>query len=179
MKICTKCKIERTETNSWKQGTYCKPCYNEWKKENRKKHKEKVSDLKKTKWKKIHARNCKRCNEKFIGKGRKREYCTTRCKLMHNVHISPNGCWEWQGDLHPNGYAYTTNHETEKKAHIHRISYQIFKGEIPVGKYVCHHCDNRKCCNPDHLWIGSAKENMQDAKRKGRLKNQYGRVRTT
>lgn len=87
-----------------------------------------------------------------------------------------NGCWNWKGDLQPNGYGITTCHETYKRSQAHRISYKVFKGEIPKGMYVCHHCDNPKCINPDHLWVGTAKENMQDAKKKGRLKNQHGRI---
>lgn len=176
MKKCTKCRIERTLENSWKGSTYCKPCYNEWKKVNRLKHAEKIADRRKTKWKKDHFRVCLRCEEKFVGRGVKRVYCSTKCKLIHNVKVTEQGCWEWKGDIHPNGYAYTTNHETGKKRHVHRISYEIFKKEIPDGLYICHHCDNRSCCNPDHLWAGTAKENMQDAKKKGRLKNQHGRI---
>ncbi len=179
MKICTKCQIERTEENSWKGNTYCKNCYNAWKKDNRLKNREKIADRRKTLWKKANARICKKCGENFVGKGRKREYCSTRCKILHNIRITERECWEWQGDLHPNGYAYTTNHETEKKKHVHRISYEIFKGSIPAGLYICHHCDNPCCCNPDHLWAGTAKENMQDAKRKGRLKNQHVRIPTS
>jgi anti-sigma28 factor (negative regulator of flagellin synthesis) len=47
----------------------------------------------------------------------------------------------------------------------------LFKGEIPEGLYICHHCDNRKCIAPHHLFLGTAKENMQDAKNKGRLEH--------
>lgn len=169
MKKCTRCGIERTELNSWAQNTYCKGCYNIWKKQNRTKHKEKISDKRKTLWKNKKFRICYLCKEKFVGKGRVRNYCTTKCKILHNICKNERECWEWKGPLHPNGYGYTTNYEKNKRAHVHRISYEIFKGDIPQGKYVCHHCDNRKCINPDHLWIGSAKENMQDAKRKGRL----------
>lgn len=170
MKICTKCKVERTEENSWKGTTYCKICYNEWKRENRLKNKEKISERRKVLWKKKNCRLCKECGEPFVGKGLIREYCSTICKLLGNI-IKNNGCWEWQGDLHREGYGYTTEYETNKKSHVHRISYKVFKGEIPEGLYVCHHCDNRKCIAPNHLFVGTAKENMQDALKKGRLEH--------
>lgn len=76
-------------------------------------------------------------------------------------------CWEWQGHIHKNGYGRLTNKRVT--GYAHRFIWQAFNGEIPAGMDVCHHCDNRKCVNPDHLFLGSRKDNMQDAKIKGRL----------
>jgi len=89
-----------------------------------------------------------------------------------NTHEKINGCWEWKGKISKNGYGWIRN------MLAHRCSYEIFKGEIESGKSVCHICDNRKCINPDHLWVGTIKENMQDAKQKGRLADQTGRKHT-
>ena len=172
MKTCFKCKKEKEENEYWNGCAYCIQCDKDYRKEWRQKNKETYAERRKQLWRRKYNRVCKKCGNEFVGKGLVREYCSTKCKLQHCVIKKRNGCWEWKGKLHPEGYGYTTKYETQKRAHVHRISYEIFKGEIPKGLYVCHACDNRKCINPDHLWVGTAKENMQDAKRKGRLRHQ-------
>ena len=54
--------------------------------------------------------------------------------------------------------------------YAHRAAWRLFKGEIPAGLYVCHKCDEKLCANPDHLFLGTAVDNMQDASRKGRIR---------
>ena len=84
-----------------------------------------------------------------------------------NVKKVPNSCWEWQKSLTKSGYGRFAVHPKTYRAHI--VSHLLLKGEIPEGKFVCHSCDNPKCVNPEHLWLGSAKENTRDMINKGRL----------
>lgn len=51
----------------------------------------------------------------------------------------------------------------------HRLSWELHFGKIPKGKFVCHHCDNRKCVRPDHLFLGTVKDNVKDAIKKEKM----------
>ena len=72
-------------------------------------------------------------------------------------------CWEWTGHKMKNGYGHHNPHGL-----AHRWSWQINRGPIPDGKQVLHVCDNPGCVNPEHLWVGSINDNMQDKIKKGR-----------
>ena len=76
-------------------------------------------------------------------------------------------CWIWTAGSR--GYGYGAFKFGNKTVDSHRVSYILFKGEIPSGIFVCHTCDNPKCVNPDHLWLGTHSDNMKDAYNKGRL----------
>lgn len=80
-----------------------------------------------------------------------------------------NSCWEWTRCLHKDGYGQLSYHRKFWLAH--RLAWHLARGPIPKGICVCHKCDNPKCINPDHLFIGSHAENMSDMKNKGRRKN--------
>lgn len=91
-----------------------------------------------------------------------------RLKLKAHTKISERGCWEWQGWVHPRGYAWMGYRGRSWKAH--RLAYTLWKGPIPEGMVICHTCDIRHCVNPDHLFMGTYDTNNKDMAAKGRCK---------
>lgn len=80
----------------------------------------------------------------------------------------PGDCWLWKGGTFtPNGYgAFRYDGKTQS---AHRFSAALKYGDLPKGLLVCHHCDVPSCVNPEHLFVGTYVDNMQDASRKGRI----------
>lgn len=93
-------------------------------------------------------------------------------RFWAKVHVT-DGCWEWQASTRQSGYGqfYVPGPNGEKlMEQAHRVSYMLTFGDIPDGLHVCHACDNPLCVNPDHLWLGTRNDNMQDMARKGRAR---------
>jgi hypothetical protein len=82
-------------------------------------------------------------------------------------------CLEWIGCCTGAGYGMFCH--KGKNYLAHRASYTLYKGKIPGKMFVCHICDNRKCTNPNHLFLGTQKDNVQDMIKKKRHGNQYMR----
>ena len=93
-------------------------------------------------------------------------------KLSANLVETDSGCWEFVGARDTKGYGNIVIDGMTKKAH--RLSYEIEKGPIPHGLFVCHSCDNPPCCNPAHLFLGTNKDNVTDSVNKGRRADQAG-----
>lgn len=92
-------------------------------------------------------------------------------RVKARLVIDANGCWVWQGTLGTKGYGQTGYRGTTM--HVHRAMYMLVHGtRLRIDQLVCHSCDNRPCCNPDHLWLGDARLNSHDSTAKGRHHNQ-------
>lgn len=78
------------------------------------------------------------------------------------------GCWPWKGALHRDGYGRFNLPCHGGMVIAHRFAWKMTYGEIPDGMHVLHRCDNPPCCNPEHMWLGTHRENMDDRSRKGR-----------
>ena len=99
-------------------------------------------------------------------------------RFMSHVHKHENGCWLWTAYRMKNGYGMFRTPARHELAH--RASYRLFVG-ILDEKDVMHACDTPACVNPEHLRLGTRRENMQDAKTKGRMRvgETHGRAKLT
>lgn len=92
-------------------------------------------------------------------------------RFWAKVHKS-DGCWEWTGKR-ASGYGRFVTPPGRRMWSAHRYSWTLANGPIPDGLFVLHHCDNKPCVRPEHLFLGTNADNMRDAWRKGRLFRQH------
>ncbi len=90
-------------------------------------------------------------------------------RFHRSYQIDPEtGCWNWTEYCHPKGYGIFPMPPRNRQIKAHRFSYELHVGPIPAGLHACHRCDNRRCCNPDHIFLGTARDNARDMVEKGR-----------
>lgn len=99
-----------------------------------------------------------------------RSFSQIRDRFMHKVYPEPNtGCWLWAGASHPKyGHGSLNGSSYYGFNWAHRFSYYIHVGDFDRSLCVLHKCDNPYCVNPDHLFLGTAKDNHEDKVKKGR-----------
>lgn len=133
---------------------------------------------------------CANCGGGFVPHRRRKRYCSLYCVRQRKSYTDTaesirerffanvakgDGCWEWTGSMHLDDATkgYGTFFVRGHTAKAHRVSWELHFGAIPKGEghhgiCVLHKCDNRKCVRPDHLFLGTHKDNMEDMARKGR-----------
>lgn len=145
-------------------------------------------------------KNCERCGAEFerpkdysSRQWDERRFCSRSCgnrapskysdpleRFSKHVMPEPNsGCWLWLGTESAHGYGQIRINGKWMLAH--RLSHEIHKGSIPEGASVLHHCDNRLCVNPDHIYPGSAADNVRDmvSRQRNRRGSDHGHAKMT
>lgn len=175
-----KCLMENCESEAWSRG-YCQKHYSRLKRAG------KIKNLPKKSGFLCLAEGCDRIVGKDGGFGfcskhyqrykkygdpnkvywKRLEGETIEEKLKANYFENENGCWIWKGGKNSRGYG-SINIGNRKTAQVHRIAFKLWKGELPDDLFVCHHCDEPLCINPDHLFLGTNQDNIDDKMFKGR-----------
>lgn len=92
-----------------------------------------------------------------------RSYDPVRTRFLRGMPVPDGGCWFWKGidkgGEHPN---IRTGEAGGRSIKAHRLSFEMFIGPVPDGLSVLHRCDKPRCCNPDHLFLGTVADNMKD-----------------
>lgn len=107
------------------------------------------------------SKKCRQCGDAFCPTSNRQMECGDQCYIKARSRPNEAGCWMWQGAVMNSGYG-------SANIPAHQRSYMAFHGDIPAGMFVCHRCDVKLCCNPEHLFLGTNFDNMQDCARKGR-----------
>lgn len=94
-------------------------------------------------------------------------------RLFDKAIVKENGCWEFSGSRNYRGYGQIRD-SSGRQTGAHRVAYDLCTGDIPKGMLVLHKCDNPPCINPEHLFLGTNQDNMDDMANKGRRINYKG-----
>lgn len=111
-------------------------------------------------------KSCALCTQTFDATCGAARFCSDACHFAASVDRT-GACWLWTGATDKDGYG-TVKLRGRRVEKAHRLAYRLAHGDIELGKMVCHRCDNPRCCNPDHLFLGTAKDNKADCVAKGR-----------
>ena len=127
---------------------------------------------------KTNTKTCFKCGEIILGRRKKeqitgRYYCSRKCtriplleRFWKNVNKT-NSCWLWTACKKGDYGKIKEGKDGTPMFAVHRFSWELHNGKIPKGMLVCHKCDVKNCVNPDHLFIGTYRDNIRDAMNKG------------
>jgi hypothetical protein len=101
-------------------------------------------------------------------------------RFLQKVRKHRSGCHVWQSTMRKDGYGHFWRDGSIQKAH--RVAWEIFIGSVPEGLHVLHKCDNRKCVNLKHLYLGTPSDNVRDKVERhtgmwGRMKVPFWKVK--
>lgn len=112
---------------------------------------------------------CEYCQKEFRTFSTKQRWCCDECSFLGRRKLNEkNGCIEWTGNINNGGYGVMRIHPSNKMYSAHRYAWEYVNGAIAKGLCVCHKCDNPKCTNPDHLFLGTHYDNNHDRSLKKR-----------
>jgi len=162
IKFCKKCDIALTPIIRSGKRLLCKPCrvkqvsiYNS---NNKEKRRIRTNERMRTSGR-VKQYPCGICSKPCYKKYAL-AFCSDKCRFFHYVEITAT-CWLWKGAINRDGYGKLC-FKGNNTAPAHRVSYELFKTDIPQDMHVCHTCDITSCVNPAHLWIGTTQDNKMD-----------------